>query len=206
MSDPVDDPRTAPLDALQGSPAPPPVLDGWRRLARFPDGALKQWWALLEPAVVRPTLLEDGVRVAEFAQMFGLGHEDVRMAVQATAFLVTQSMAIDLAGEKLAADLEKLGAKSPEAAKIVADGYEERRPRLRELIVEWSLADHGNLLVGLDWRVDEIKTSSHGAELNTPVVLMTLKYRGGDGDKRLTLQLTPSAMQRLTEFVGRFTD
>lgn len=198
------DPRTTPLKALQGTPAPAEVQDGFRRLTRFPDGALKQWWTLLEPALTKPVLLQDGRRVAEFAQLFALNRDDVAVAVQASAFLVGQAVALDLSPDDLKADLTSLSGQLPAAAETVSAGYRERLRGLRELALERSLLDHGNLLVGLEWRVDQVNASSHGIGLDSSLVFLTLKYRNGDDIERLTLQLTPPALDRLREFVGRF--
>jgi len=198
------DSRNAPLEALGGAPAPPEVVDGWRRLTRFPDGALREWWALLEPALTRPAVLQDGQRVGAFAARFALDHDDVALAVQASAFLVGRAAALDLAPDLLKEDLAKLSGRLGTIAEIVAAGYRERLRALRELAFEKSLLDHGNLLVGVEWRVDQVRASSHAVGLDTSLVFLTLKYRNGDDVARLTLQLTPAALDRLREFVGRF--
>ena len=204
-STPTDpDPRSAPLKVLQGEPAPAEVQDGWRRLSRFPDGALNRWWTLLEPALAKPDLLRDGRRVAEFAEHFALDHDDVRVAVQASAVLVGRAVAIDLPVDDLKEDLTTLSGRFGSAAEAVTAGYRDRIRGLRKLAFERSLVDHGNTMVGLEWRIDQVSASSHAIGLDSSVVLLTLRYQRGDDVERLTLQLTPSALNQLREFVGRF--
>jgi hypothetical protein len=204
MSADPDEPKPVTLKVLQDTLAPVPVLDGWKRLTRFPNGALEQWWTLLEPAVTKAALLEDGVRVAQFAQLFALRHDDVALAVQASAFLVTQAVALNLEPDLLKADLELISGQHLTAASQIVEGYEKRREDLRELILEWSLHEHGSVLEGVDWRVDQITASSHGKDLDAPIVLMTLKYRDANDSHRLTLQLTSTAMEQLQAFVRLF--
>jgi len=72
------------------------------------------------------------------------------------------------------------------------------------VIIQESLADHGKVLVGIDWREDNVTASDRGAKLNTTVVLLTLRYRENNRVERITLQLTPEAMKELKLFCDRF--
>ena len=107
-------------------------------------------------------------------------------------------------GADFRADLEALSGPLKAPVDAVMQRYDEIRRSLRETIVEGTLLDHGNVLLDLDWRVQTISTSSRGANLDTTVVLMTLRYGDGKGRKSLTLQLTPASIGLLKDFVSRF--
>jgi len=53
--------------------------------------------------------------------------------------------------------------------------------------------------------VDNVTASDRGAKLNTTVVLLTLRYRDGNREERITFQLTPDAVRELKLFCDRFT-
>lgn len=197
--------RNAPLKCLQGSPARPELIDGWNRMTRFPGPALSQWWDLLEPALTHSFAGQEGVRIRAFAQQFSLKEGDVVLALQACAFLITQSVALNLDADTFAGDLRTLGGGETGAAEVLRKRYDELHRPLRERIIEQTLLSHGNVLVDLDWRVDHIQASSHGSELDASVVMLSLAYRNLDRTERLTLQITPSAMRGLKEFVARFS-
>ena len=75
---------------------------------------------------------------------------------------------------------------------------------LRNRLTEITLADHGKLLTGLDWRVDNVTASDRGTQLNATVVYLTLHYREGDNQDRVSLQLTPEYIKHLKAFTDRF--
>jgi hypothetical protein len=58
--------------------------------------------------------------------------------------------------------------------------------------------------VGLDWRLDSVTASDRGVQLDSSVVLLTVRYRDCDSLKRLTLQLTSDSLRQLKTFVDRF--
>ena len=66
------------------------------------------------------------------------------------------------------------------------------------------LADHGNVVVGFDWRVDRVQTSSRGDLSDTAVVMLRIQYRNGDETDSVSLQLTEAVVQALGEFCGQF--
>jgi hypothetical protein len=111
---------------------------------------------------------------------------------------------LDLSLEAFHHDLDALSGGDHEGAKIISAKYDEMKAGLRALIIQNSLADHGNLLVGLDWRLDEITASDRGTQLNTVVVFLTLRYRAGNQIERITFQLSPEAMKELKRFTDRF--
>ncbi len=88
---------------------------------------------------------------------------------------------------------------SKEVADILLAGYDAARAQVRRELMRGALLDHGNVLEGVDWRVDHVTTSSRGGVLREPVGVLTLRYRAGGKAERLTLQLVPEALRELHE-------
>ncbi len=78
-------------------------------------------------------------------------------------------------------------------------GYDAARAQVRRELVRGTLLDHGNVLDGVDWRLDHVSTSSRGGVLGEPVGVLTLRYRAGDREERLTVQLVPEALRELSK-------
>ena len=53
---------------------------------------------------------------------------------------------------------------------------------------------------------DTVSASDRGADLQTSVIFLTLRYRDGDEPGRITFQLTPQALSQLRGFMGRFQE
>ena len=191
------------LQCLGGNPAPSPVIEGWRRFLSFPEAAGKAFQRILEPALKEPADPRNRERVETFCKEHGLSEEDVLAAIRSCDLLFRQASALDLAGEAFRRDLTALSEGRPEAIEIIASRYDAVKSDLRAAIVQESLADHGKILVGLDWRVDTVNASDRGTRLNTNVVFLTLRYRDGNRLERFTLQLTPEALKQLKQFTDR---
>ncbi len=71
--------------------------------------------------------------------------------------------------------------------------------QVRRQLLRGALIDHGNVLEGVDWRVDQVATSSRGGLLREPVGVITLRYRTGGKEERLTVQLVPEALHELQQ-------
>ena len=192
------------LRSFGGEPAPVMVVDGWNRYCRFPVEAREPFLDLLRPVILDPANPAILGAVRDLATNQGLREEDVSAALQAGSILYTQVGALDLASEDLKSDLEALSRGEAEAATAFLSRFDATKQEVRNAIIQGTLRDHGKVLVGLDWRVDEIKASDRGAPLEVSVVLLTLRYQDGDEPGRITLQLTPDAMKQLGAFAARF--
>ena len=125
-------------------------------------------------------------------------------AAHACAYLLRRASAAGLEVAALVADVDRLTGGARAVSELLASRYEAVRGDLRLQVLEDSLADHGNVLVGFDWRIDQVRQSNHGAQIDAPVVLLNLKYRRGPQHGELSLQLTPSAVASLKAFWARF--
>jgi len=193
------------LDCCQGNPAPLFVVEGWKRFLRFPARAMKGFWGLLAPALLEPANPSNKQRIELFSRQNGLAEKDVVSAVRSCDFLLRQASALDLDAATFQQDLAALSEEDQQGAEVILSQYDRAKADLRKLIIQESLADHGRVLVGVDWRVDNVTASDRGAKLNTTVVLLTLRYRDGNREERITFQLTPDAVRELKLFCDRFT-
>lgn len=192
------------LNCCQGRPAPLPVVEGWRQFLRFPEQARKGFWGVLFPALLEPANPSNEQRIESFSREYGLEEEAVVLAMRGCDFLLRHASALDLDAAMFQQDLSALSEEDKGGAEVILSKYEAAKADLRKAIIQESLADHGKVLVGIDWRVDNVTASDRGAKLNTTVVLLTLRYRENKRVERITLQLTPEAVKELKLFCDRF--
>ena len=193
------------LNCCQGSPAPVPVVKGWRQFLRFPEQARKGFWGVLFPALLEPANPSNKQRIESFSREYGLEEEAVVSAMRGCDFLLRQASALDMDAAPFRQDLAALSEGDEQGAEVMLSQYDGAKADLRKVIIQESLADHGKVLVGLDWRVDNVTGSDRGTKLNTTVVFLTLRYRDGKRTERITFQLTPDAVKELKLFCDRFT-
>ena len=68
---------------------------------------------------------------------------------------------------------------------------------MRQEVLQGTLADHGKLLLGVDWRLDSVQASNRGSKMRVPVALLTLRFREGEQTQRITLQVLPETLREL---------
>ena len=193
------------LHSFHGNPPPEPVVDGWRRFMLFPEAARQNFWRLLGPALLEPADVAHEQRIQDFGREYALRQEDVVAALGSCDLLLRQACGLDLTAEQFLQDLNRLSAGTADAANVIMARYAAVKGQLRKQIVQYSLADHGKVLLGIDWRLDQVSASQRGDQLNTQVIFLTLRYREAEQLGRVTFQLTAEAMQHLKRFCDRFT-
>jgi len=193
------------LNCCQGRPAPVPVVEGWRQFLQLPEHARKGFWGVLFPALLEPANPANKQRIESFSQEYSLEEENVLSAMRGCDFLIRQACALDMDTAPFRQDLAALSEGDEPGAEFILSQYDGAKADLRKFIIQESLADHGKVLVGIDWRVDNVTASDRGAKLNTTVVLLTLRYRENNRVERITLQLTPEAIRELKSFSDRFS-
>ena len=192
------------LQCLGGAPVPPAVVEGWRGLIRFPEESYPGFWELLGAVVMEPEDPHYQSKLESFCQDQKLELQPVLRALQACDFLLASATTINLDPKLFLKDLTTLSNGETSVPDDLLNHYQAALPHLRNRLIEATLADHGKLLTGLDWRVDNVTTSDRGTQLNSTVIYLTLRYREGDNQDRLTLQLTPAGMKQLKAFTDRF--
>lgn len=193
------------LRCFQDNPPPSVVLDGWERLTRFPKEAKSDFWNVLRPTLMRPNHPSNEKLIKTFCSKFSLAEADAVDALRCCDLLFRRASALNLDHAAFQQDLTALSSGDAGAGAFLLAQFDEAKGALRQQIILDSLADHGKLIVGLDWRIDDVSVSDRGVALNTRVVLMTLRYREGNRQERITLQLTPEAMNELRQFCNRFS-
>jgi len=192
------------LKCCQDRPVPQPVVEGWKQFLGFPEKAMNNFWGILRPALMQPANPNNRQRIESFCGDNGLIEKDVVAALLGCDFLMRQASALDMDAVAFRQDLAALSEGDEQGAEVILSQYEGAKADLRKQIIQESLADHGNVLVGIDWRVDNVTVSDRGTKLNTTVVLLTLRYRDANRTERITLQLTTEAMKELKLFCDRF--
>jgi len=192
------------LQCCQDRPVPQPVVEGWKQFLGFPEKAMNSFWGILRPALMQPANPKNRQRIESFCGDYGLIEKDVVAALRGCDFLMRQASALDMDATPFRQDLAALSEGDEQGAEVILSQYEGAKADLRKQIIQESLADHGNVLVGIDWRVDNVTVSDRGTKLNTTVVLLTLRYRDANRTERITLQLTTEAMKELKLFCDRF--
>jgi hypothetical protein len=198
-------PTDKPLQALGGRPAPAEIERDIELFLALPTPAKTHFWQLLGPSLVDPlpdTLEAD---LDAFCQAHGVRGAELARAVRACRFLVWQASCRDLPRERFAEDLASLSP-SPELGSVLLAGYEAGKAQVRNELLRGALLDHGNVLDAVDWRVDRVTTSSRGGALEATVGVLTLRYRAGGKDERLTVQLVPEALRELHQACERLAE
>lgn len=185
-----------PLQALGGRPAPDEIARDLALILDLPPSARARFWEALGPCLVDP--LPDAIeaRLDAFCRAHQAPADPLSRALKASRFLVWQAASRALPRETFAADLA-IVLPSEEVREVLLAGYDAARAQVRRELLRGALLDHGNVLDGVDWRLDHVATSSRGGALREAVGVITLRYRAGAREERLTVQLVPEALRAL---------
>jgi hypothetical protein len=198
--------RPATLQCLGGAAAPQELVAGWQSVLALPAAALAEFTRVLRAGLCAEP--GDGAgAVRALAAGSGTSEADLGAALSATGFVLRQASRLDLDDAAVAADLAALSfdhARAPAVAGAVLESFRASKASLRQQALHDALADHGKLLVGLNWRVDKVTASDRGLQFAADVVFLTLVCRDQAGTERVTLQLTPTSLQALKAFCQRF--
>lgn len=191
------------LNAFEGRSGPAEIHDAWTAYLGFDEALRTEFPVLLRGILENPEHESNDGRFKAFCTHFEVSTDDLSGVVSGMNLLLLHATAAALPPEGLLEDLMQLGAKDASVCQPVVSMYAEMQPLLRGRLIERSLADHGRLLVGVGWRVDELKISDRGAALDTPIMHLTLRYREGDETSRISLQLVPEMARRLRDACAR---
>jgi hypothetical protein len=192
----IDPSAQTPLRCLGDRPAPPEILADLAVIATLPAPARQQIYRVLGPCLVEPVPESVDAQIDQFCKDLALDVAAVARAIKASRFFLRQAAALDLGEADFAGDLTRLGDEGA-IREALSPGYEKARALLRAEIARGALADHGKLVEGVSWRVEHVTASNRGQSLNLPVVTLTVAYREGERQDRITLQLLPDALQEL---------
>lgn len=199
-------PASLSLHCLGGREPPPEVVSELRLLAELPARAHSGLWRALGPCLGDAPALAGGAaaieqRLEELCGESGVSSADLSRVIRSARFLLREAARLDIERPLFERDLDAIfsgdGERGHRAKLTLLAGFDAAMAELRAEILEGTLADHGKLLVGVDWRVDTLSTSSRGVKLRTPVVVLTLRYQDGERRERITLQALPGVLEQL---------
>jgi len=197
-------PSDRPLHSLGGQTAPAEVERDLALVLELSPSARARLWEALGPCLVEPLPESLEARLDAFCRAHEAHPDVLSRALKACRFLVWQASSRGLPRQAFAADLAALHP-SLELSDILLAGYDAAVAQVRRELLRGALLDHGNVLDGVDWRIDYVATSSRGGVLRAPVGVLTLRYRTGGKEERLTLQLVPEALRELQEACASLT-
>jgi hypothetical protein len=191
------------LRSLQGKPTPPSLAADLRRLSRLPEAARATLWSVLGPCLAEPLPAQTEGLLDAFCRAHRLQRDDLAGAVKACRFLLREAAGANVARATFVQDLRALGGDDEAVEQFFLAGYDAACKLLRQEILQGTLADHGKLLVGADWRLDSVEASSRGSKMRVPVALLTLRFRDGEKTGRITLQVLPETLRELRETLSQ---
>ncbi len=191
-----------PLRCLGGVPPPPDVAANLVVLASLPLPARRQIYRVLGPCLGEPVPEAVDVEIDRFCRELSLDAAVLARVLKASRFLLRRAAVIDLPAADFTADLVALGD-SGAILEALAPGYEAAKRVVRSEIARGALDDHGKVVERVAWRVDHVTASHQGQGLDVPVVVLTLGYREGSRQDRVTLQLPPDALLELQAMCQR---
>jgi hypothetical protein len=166
-------------------------------LARLPLEAVQRLWQVLAPSLGDTVSKELEQLLDLFCKTYRLDANELGRTIRACRFVVREAAQRDLTAGALAEDLERLCPRDPLVKQLVLAGYDPAKAYLRLEMLKAAVSDHGKLLVGIRWRLDQVQASERGLKLQMPVALVTLHYREGKDEGRMTLQVLPDMMKEL---------
>lgn len=191
-----------PLRCLGGHSAPPDVCADIALLSTLPASARGQIYTVLGPCLGEPVPPSVDADVDRFCKDLALDPAVVARVIKACRFLLRQAAVVDLRAADFAADLAVLGD-GGEMAEALGPGYEAAKRVVRAEIARGALLDHGKVVERVAWRVDHVTASHQGHNLDLPVIVLTLGYREGERQDRVTVQLLPDALLELQAMCAR---
>ncbi len=194
------------LECLAGEPAPAVIRQGFEALRALPDATVRDLWPLVEAAL--QSVDGDGATqlLQYFSQQHGADPALVLAAVRSCDYVLRNAAALDLPAAAFQGDLETLGPGHAAPAQLLMPVYAEAVRWLRQRILEDTLADHGRVLTGVDWRLDHVRASNRGAGLDARIAYLRLTYRQGTATRSLSLQLTPAGVATLGSLCSDFDE
>jgi hypothetical protein len=178
---------------------PPEVSGDLKSLAALDPAIHEAFWEVLEPSL-RP-VLDDRVEaiVAKFCRSHDVTKEALSPALRACRFLLRRASQLNIERDVFRREAVAISDDEALVDAVLLPSYDRAMPVLRQRVVAGALAEHGNLLVGVDWRVDQVKACQRGRDIDTKIALLTFSYQEGEVKKRITLQLVPEMLEELRD-------
>jgi len=201
---------TVALICLDGEKAPAAIADDLRLVASLSAAARGRFWDALGPALPEPVPDSVETSLDAFSRAYEVHPNVLGRMLKASRFLVREASARNLDRAQFEEDIVRLcgGAMSPEAAivaPILLSHYDAARASLGAVAFRETVADHGDVLRSVEWRLDAVLASSRGHTGGTRMAVLTLGYGRGPEEKRLTLHVTPDKLEELRRACERMS-
>lgn len=193
------------LFSLNGKPAPNDLGAALATLAKLPDALAARLEELLLPLLGDLPEDQRENRIARACRRNDIDPDVVGPGLSAAAFLFRKGAAFDVDGAAFGQDLRALGCDALTAG-LLQPLYDQARGPLRMEFAQAALAAHGKVLAGIEWRIDNMASSSRGRGLNLPIALVTFHYQDGNQTDRITLQMLPEMVGSLRGLCDELLD
>ncbi len=187
------------LHSLAGKPAPPELGPALRAIRELAPALTAKFHEVLGATL--EMLPEDQVdnRIVRLCRKLDVDPEKAAPAIKSARWLLRNAASNDVSPDELTQDLRALAGADTPVCDLVVPVYEKALPSIRLEIVQGALRAHGNVLTGLEWRIDTIGASNLGANLKFPVALLTLHYQDRQQPGSFTVQLTSDMVAQLRD-------
>ena len=190
------------LRCLAGGAMPDDMRRDATRLDKLTDSLFGALPAVLGALVIDPMTADLGQQLTRMCLRHEVAEADVGYVMRVVRWLMREAAAADLDRGALEQDMRTIWRDPRGLLDVVLNGYEPIKNELRRQLLNDALLKHGNVLVDMDWRVDIVAADRHAAKLMSPLAMVTLSYRDAEATRRLTLQLLPDQLARLSQVFG----
>jgi hypothetical protein len=168
-----------------------------RALATLPTSVRESLWEVLGPNLGAQITEQATAAVNPYCEARRVRATEIMAPVKACRYLIRHAAQRNLSLDDFRSDARSVCGDGEELENRLVGWYEQALPMLRQEIVSAALSAHGNLAIGVDWRLDGMLMSQEGENLGTPVAMLTFRYLEGDQKKRITLQFVPEVIREL---------
>lgn len=198
MSDGNGQPQAPLLHCLDGAPAPAELAPSLMKMMELEENVRASFHELLGAVLGQAPDEQVDESITRLCRQNQLEVDVAGTAIKASRFLLRQAAAFDVSSTQMVEDLTSIGC-APELVATLAKIYEMSANDLRLEIAQSTIVAHGNVLTGVEWRVDTLGASNRGRGINIPIAMLTLHFRNGEETNRITLQALPDAVNTLRE-------
>lgn len=195
------------LSCLEGDYAAPKLLEDWTIYQEMPAASRAAVLGILQGIYNLGLGRELAEQIAALAHRIGLEPSRVQSVTSTCRFLMGQAVRVGLSPVEFRKDLEQLNPGSNSGVEELAVHYESYGLMRRQEAIHTSLLTHGNILTGVDWRIDTIHASNHASKIDSPVIHLTLSYAHGTEERSradsLSLLIPVADLQNLRATLDR---
>lgn len=186
------------LHCLGGRAAPAELAPALRQIDELPEAAREAFGELI--ASTLEAMPDDQLdnRIVRLCRKLGVDPEATAPPIKSSRFLLRNAASVDVDAPLLREDLSALCGADSIAAALLLPVYEKARPELRREVMQGALRAHGNVLLGMEWRIDTIGATNLG-RVNAPIALITMHYQDRQQTGSFTVQMTPDMIAQLRQ-------